>query len=147
MAEHYAALHARGMELGASLQAVRRLWRGEGQALGELALDPGQHAEATHTLLHPALLDACLQLLAAARAPAGADPGAGCDTYLPVAIDSLRTFGPVGTQAPPLTPQPTPSPSDCRAAPRRAPPRRVTAGDRLRAALMRGVHPTALSGQ
>ncbi len=99
VAEHYAALHARGMELGASLQAVRRLWRGEGQALGELALDPSQHDEAAQTLLHPALLDACLQLIAAARTPAGAGPGAAGDTYLPIAIDSLRTFGPVGTQA------------------------------------------------
>ena len=48
--------------------------------------------------IHPVLLDAALQALAAAMAPAILDESADV-TYLPVAIESIRLFGEVGPRA------------------------------------------------
>ncbi len=82
---HYAALRARGLELGPSLQALHWIGRGEGEAVGAIAPVEAETAASAHYLLHPALLDACLQLLAAALPP-------GSDTYLPIALDRLRVY-------------------------------------------------------
>jgi acyl transferase domain-containing protein len=90
--DHYARLRARGLDLGPSLQVVRRIWRGEGEALGELALSEDEAAEAGRYLVHPALLDACLQLIAIAAPDVD-------ETYLPIAIDRLRVWGQPGARA------------------------------------------------
>ncbi|WP_129674294.1 type I polyketide synthase [Candidatus Chloroploca sp. Khr17] len=91
-ATHYAALAAHGLSLGPSLQAVRQIWRGNGEAVGALALPEGELPDAGRYLLHPALLDACLQLLAIALPENEA-------TYLPIALDHLRIYGPTGARA------------------------------------------------
>lgn len=88
---HYARLESRGLELGPSLQAVRTIWRGESEAFGELVLADAEALEIGHYLVHPALLDASLQLLAAAL-PAVEE------TYLPIAIDRLRVYARPGAQ-------------------------------------------------
>jgi acyl carrier protein len=80
-AEHYARLRARQMDYGPAFQGVVELWVGEGEALGRVEL-PEQVNDQGYTL-HPALLDACLQV-AATLSP---DEAA---TYVPSGIKSLR---------------------------------------------------------
>ncbi len=83
--EHYAELAARGLAFGASLQGLRSIRRRDGEALGEVVLPdaagPGNY------LIHPALLDACLQVVSAAVPLAATEAGRA---YLPLAIDGIQ---------------------------------------------------------
>ncbi|MDI3287044.1 beta-ketoacyl synthase N-terminal-like domain-containing protein [Polyangium sp. 15x6] len=86
-AEHYEALARRGFELGASFQGVDAIWRRDGEALGRVRLPEQLDAEAAHHAIHPALLDACFQLLGAA-APS-LEEGA---IYFPARLDRISLF-------------------------------------------------------
>jgi acyl transferase domain-containing protein/NADPH:quinone reductase-like Zn-dependent oxidoreductase len=85
-AAHQAALAARGLAFGPSLEGVQKIHRRDGEALGEIRrLDPAI-AGAGDYVLHPALLDACLQVMAAALP---AEVAAG-KAYLPLGIEEVR---------------------------------------------------------
>ena len=63
--DHYAAARAIGVEYGPGFQGLDRVWRGDGQALGRIRLSEdlvGNYA------IHPAVLDACLQVFGHAAA-------------------------------------------------------------------------------
>ena len=60
----YRALGETGVELGASFRTVAELWTGSGEAVGEVRLAEG--LAKGESGLHPALLDGCFQILAAA---------------------------------------------------------------------------------
>ena len=64
---------------------MTQIWRGDGEALGEITLAAGP---AAYTL-HPALLDACLQTVAWLAKDREA-------TYLPIAIGQVDVFGTPG---------------------------------------------------
>jgi natural product biosynthesis luciferase-like monooxygenase protein len=90
-AEFYQRLAQWGIELGPSFQGIRRLWRRNGEALGEVELADHLAEDAAAYDLHPAYLDACLQLLFAAlplTGPGNAD-GSLC---LPVGMRSFRVY-------------------------------------------------------
>ena len=74
-----------GIECGQAFSSVRAVWSGEGVACGEIAL-PDESADRDEHL-HPALLEACLQVLTAAQHVAGGD---GPAAYLPLGWDRLR---------------------------------------------------------
>jgi acyl transferase domain-containing protein len=67
----YQALWKRGIQYGSGFRGVARVWRKDGEALGRISLpEPLQYESAAYQI-HPALLDACLQVLAATPAAAG----------------------------------------------------------------------------
>ncbi len=80
----YQHLAEQGIHYGASLQAVNRLWRASGEALGLVSLPPHMVGEAYH--MHPALLDACFHLFLAAL------PEAQHDLYLPMGYQELLFY-------------------------------------------------------
>ncbi|MEO1210493.1 MAG: aminotransferase class I/II-fold pyridoxal phosphate-dependent enzyme [Cyanobacteria bacterium J06638_20] len=86
IAAYYDRLKAQGLHYGSAFQGIRALWKLPGQAIAHLqlseTLDPDGY------LLHPALLDAALQTLAAAIG----DRDAG--TYLPSEIEQIQVFRP-----------------------------------------------------
>jgi NAD(P)-dependent dehydrogenase (short-subunit alcohol dehydrogenase family)/acyl carrier protein len=82
-------MEQRGLLYGPSFQAVTEIWRGAGEALARLQLPTLLVPEQKSYRIHPALLDAGLQIIAAADAPA-ADADA---SYLPVGIGALRVHG------------------------------------------------------
>ncbi|HEX7169450.1 MAG TPA: beta-ketoacyl synthase N-terminal-like domain-containing protein, partial [Rubrobacter sp.] len=86
-ADLYEGLLERGLEYGPSFRGVERLWRRDGEALGQLRLTEAVAAQRNGHKIHPALLDACFQVLAAAL-PKGSVEGA--DPYLPVGLARLR---------------------------------------------------------
>jgi acyl transferase domain-containing protein/acyl-CoA synthetase (AMP-forming)/AMP-acid ligase II/NADPH:quinone reductase-like Zn-dependent oxidoreductase/acyl carrier protein len=94
-AELYASLKNAGLEYGPSFQGVQQLWCGESEALGEVRLPPALipacriNGKSDTTVLHPALLDSCLQVLAAAL-PSNVADSSRNGTYLPVGVSSLR---------------------------------------------------------
>ena len=93
-AELYTSLKNAGLEYGPSFQGVERLWCGEREALGEVRL-PAAAISPTHSngkpdgAWHPALLDSCLQVLAAALPAERAGSGRKW-IYLPTVVASLR---------------------------------------------------------
>ncbi len=85
----YQELRELGVDYGSSMQGIERLWRGNGEALGQLRLPEGSGLEADACHLHPVILDSCLQLVGAIMLKdTGANPTH--DVYIPFALDSLR---------------------------------------------------------
>jgi acyl transferase domain-containing protein/acyl carrier protein len=86
-ADLYEGLLERGLEYGPSFRGVERLWRRDGEALGRLQLTEAVAAQKNAHKIHPALLDACFQVLAAALPKGSVE---GDDPYLPVGLTSLH---------------------------------------------------------
>jgi len=82
----YAALAARGLDYGPAFQGLNTVWRGTAEALGSVSL-PAAAGSALAYRVHPALLDACLQLMAHTLDDSDVAP------YVPVALDSLQILG------------------------------------------------------
>ncbi|CDN87115.1 type I polyketide synthase [Hydrogenophaga intermedia] len=79
-AEFYAGFERRGLDFGPDFRSIRLLWRGDSQALGEVALGDELAAQAGTHRIHPVLLDGCLQVLAAAL------PDDDEALFLPIAV-------------------------------------------------------------
>ncbi len=84
-ASFYRALADRGIEYGPRFRGLEEVWQGSKEALGGLRLPEELRPEAGRYDLHPALLDACLQVVAAAQN--GTVPGTGL--LLPVGCRRL----------------------------------------------------------
>ncbi|AKT41165.1 type I polyketide synthase [Chondromyces crocatus] len=63
IASFYEQLEKGGLAFGPLLRGVHSLWRRDGEALGRIELPEGLRHEAQDYTLHPALLDAALQVL------------------------------------------------------------------------------------
>jgi myxalamid-type polyketide synthase MxaB len=85
--ELYEACRQRGLEYGPQFRAVRSLRTGDGQSLGEVRMADHLSEQAADYLLHPSLLDACLQTLAAALKLDDIS-----SALLPVGIDQMRVY-------------------------------------------------------
>ncbi len=92
-AELYQRLRESGLQYGPAFQGLKRLWRGDGEALGQVELPHGLTSEANGYHIHPALLDACIQVIAAAVPDQAAD-----GTYLPSSVSGLRIYNRPGTR-------------------------------------------------
>jgi acyl transferase domain-containing protein/protein-L-isoaspartate O-methyltransferase len=83
-AEHYATMAGRGLEFGPAFRGVERVLRREREAVAEAELPSALLGGAEGYRLHPVLLDACLQAVAAALdAPDNT-------TFLPLGFARLR---------------------------------------------------------
>nr|VFK60339.1 MAG: 8-amino-7-oxononanoate synthase [Candidatus Kentron sp. UNK]VFK69214.1 MAG: 8-amino-7-oxononanoate synthase [Candidatus Kentron sp. UNK] len=89
VADHYQVCRERGLNYGTGFQAIKRLFQGEGIALGEIELPESLIHQVDDYQLHPALLDAAFQVIRAATSISS-----GNETYLPVAIKGLRLYRP-----------------------------------------------------
>jgi phthiocerol/phenolphthiocerol synthesis type-I polyketide synthase D len=96
--DFYSALRRTGAHHGHAFAALSRIVRTPGGwTETEIAL-PDEATPHRGIVLHPVMLDAALQGLAAAM-PAEILAGAGDVTYLPVAMESIRVFGEIGRRA------------------------------------------------
>ena len=86
LSEYYQQFAKQGIEYGPQFRALEALFRGDGEALGRIRL-PDSLSNHEYQL-HPVLLDACLQVVAAAI------PRASQQSYLPVGIERLTLYGP-----------------------------------------------------
>jgi myxalamid-type polyketide synthase MxaB len=89
---YYQQLRERGLEYGPSFQGIEQLWRGEGEVLGRIKLPEMLLPEAGAYHLHPAFLDACLQVFVAILDDDQAQFVDG-GTYLPVGLGHFQFFG------------------------------------------------------
>ncbi|AOX02953.1 hypothetical protein BJP34_29070 [Moorena producens PAL-8-15-08-1] len=92
--QHYQQFKSRGIDYGNSFQGIKQLWKGQGKALGKIALPEEIAGQATDYQLHPALLDAALQILGHAIGNTETNE----QTYLPVGIDKLKQYRQTITQ-------------------------------------------------
>ncbi len=85
----YEVCRSNGLAYGPTFQGVQRLWQSDDQALGRVVLPAEVQSEADRYLLHPALLDACFQTLAAALPESQTR-----QPLLPLGLKSLRVLKP-----------------------------------------------------
>jgi acyl transferase domain-containing protein/acyl-CoA synthetase (AMP-forming)/AMP-acid ligase II/short-subunit dehydrogenase/acyl carrier protein len=109
--QHYYQCQQRGINYGVSFQAIKNLWGKTGEALGEITLQPFTNINNTNNckdewlsnttdkqnlinsqqyLTHPALLDACLQIIFAAL-----PEELQTLTYIPTEIAALHLYQPL----------------------------------------------------
>ncbi|WP_438004487.1 type I polyketide synthase [Sorangium sp. So ce321] len=86
-AEHYERMSAISIQYGASFQGLEQLWLGEREALGRVRAPDGVASSAYR--LHPALLDACFQVLARLLLAEDARR-AGDGALVPVGVELVR---------------------------------------------------------
>ncbi|GAB1545495.1 hypothetical protein NUACC21_81710 [Scytonema sp. NUACC21] len=96
-AKFYETLRIRGMEHGLSFQGTQQIYCGKGEALGNIQLPPLLEEEATLYQIHPALLDACIQVLALAL-PSNSSQLVSGVTYLPSRLEKVCVYRPVSTR-------------------------------------------------
>ncbi len=87
---HYQRRQAQGLMYGPTFQGLRGIWRSEQEALGRLEVSDTVALEAGAYRLHPALLDAGLQVAVELLAPLTATSAPA--THVPVGIGRIRFF-------------------------------------------------------
>ncbi|HVG57385.1 MAG TPA: SDR family NAD(P)-dependent oxidoreductase [Hyalangium sp.] len=95
VAAQYEALAGEGLQYGPGFQGVVEAWTSSsvpGEALATVRLPRELSEDAGAYLLHPAMLDACLQVVATARRSLAGSSSLPQDTYLPVGVDELGFF-------------------------------------------------------
>jgi amino acid adenylation domain-containing protein len=88
-ADFYEEFGERGNEWGPCFQGIAQLWRGEREALGELRVPQELEGDIDRYRIHPAVLDACLQVLGATVA---LETAGGPDAFVPIHIDEIRVY-------------------------------------------------------
>ena len=94
MQTFYASYEHRGYTFGPSFHTVRALWTGDGAALGEVEITPPLSESALQGVVHPLLLDGCLQVASAALPESAADI-----TFVPASIGSFSVCLSPGARA------------------------------------------------
>ncbi|MDN7666773.1 type I polyketide synthase [Burkholderia vietnamiensis] len=79
-----------GVQIDGAFNAIQQIWRTAGEALGRISL-PADAPASSQYHVHPAFLDACSRVLAAAVDPAALEAG---DLYLPSSIGAVRVHQP-----------------------------------------------------
>src|SRR6185436_2111806 len=94
-ADYYPQLALRGLDYGPAFRGVVRLWRRPGEALGEIEAPVSIDPESADYRVHPALLDACGQVLF------GAADGTidGRRTFLPASVEEVTVHARPGRRA------------------------------------------------
>jgi thioester reductase-like protein len=77
----YQILKSRDLEYGPDFQNIEHIWRNDTELLGQIKANDNINTDLETYLAHPALLDACFQIMVL-----GPDIG----TYVPVSIDQLQ---------------------------------------------------------
>jgi myxalamid-type polyketide synthase MxaE and MxaD len=94
--EYYRRLGERGVHYGSFYRALSAVWHGDESAVGEVQAPAGSDASAGTGRLHPAVLDAALQVFGAAIA-SGAVAANPQGLHMPTAIAELRVHGGAGS--------------------------------------------------
>ncbi|NEP72540.1 MAG: type I polyketide synthase [Okeania sp. SIO2G4] len=93
ISEHYQQFQKIGIKYGNSFQGIKELWQGTGQAIAQICL-PTELTQITEYNLHPALLDAALQIIAYTIS----NDKKGEQTYLPIGISNYQLYHPIPTR-------------------------------------------------
>ncbi len=94
----YSELRKFGLELGPAFQGLERLWRGDGEALGQVRIPDLIAGDLQDYQFHPILIDCCFQVILGSLLADEADGLDGLDgikknVYLPVKMERFRIYG------------------------------------------------------
>jgi acyl transferase domain-containing protein/acyl carrier protein len=89
----YADYERRGLDFGARFRGVKQVWRHAGKALGLIEAPVALGVEPLEYGLHPALLDACLQVVLAAMQGTNEDQSEPA-LFMPLGVESYRLLAP-----------------------------------------------------
>ncbi|KFE58861.1 type I polyketide synthase [Hyalangium minutum] len=87
----YEELRGKGLEYGPTFQGVRELWSGAGEALGRLEVPEAVVQDRAYRL-HPAVLDAALQVIGQAAGPTGEAAAGDAGPSVPVLLSRVRVY-------------------------------------------------------
>jgi phthiocerol/phenolphthiocerol synthesis type-I polyketide synthase C len=90
-AELYRRFTARGLIYGPAFQGIAEAWAGKDEALGRIAVPAAVGAELGEYHMHPALLDACLQVTLATVAEQPDEERQG--VFVPIKAERIRFYG------------------------------------------------------
>lgn len=85
--EFYDSLQLRGLQYGPAFRGVEHIWSKDNSVLGQISLPKSLESETDDYQTHPALLDACLQVLAAIP-----DASTGNHLYIPSGCKRIRFY-------------------------------------------------------
>lgn len=85
--DYYKLMKERGLEYGTAFQGIDELYSGKGDAFAKIAFPSSPGSKRSYSI-HPAVLDACFQLMGATLTKQGDD--VKDDAYLPVSWKSLK---------------------------------------------------------
>lgn len=85
--DFYAHAFSRGLEYGPGFRCIREIHRDSDGIRARIKLSAELESRASSHLIHPALADACFQLVLAAL------PESNQDTYLPTSIEKIQLHG------------------------------------------------------
>ncbi len=89
--EFYQALHSHGIQYGPGFRAVQNIWSKGDESLGLISLPGSLQHDSDLYQIHPALLDACLQVLAATQINSSE-----YNLYIPTGCKLIRFFSKPG---------------------------------------------------
>lgn len=93
ISEYYQQLGEIGIDYGPTFKGISQLWKGSGEAFGQVSLPETAMGAAISHHLHPALLDACFQVLGAAI-PKPDQKDVKPKTYVPIGCESYTVYLP-----------------------------------------------------
>lgn len=82
---HYAGLEESGLQFGPAFRGLTALWAGRGEARGRVSAPACIVSELEAHRFHPALMDACLQVIGVAAG----DAVGGSRLYVPLGVDRI----------------------------------------------------------
>ncbi|MEO8414897.1 MAG: SDR family NAD(P)-dependent oxidoreductase [Ginsengibacter sp.] len=85
--EFYQTLRLHGIQYGASFCAIQHIWNKENESIGQISLPESLYSDIDVYQIHPAFLDACLQVLAAPLIDTFEQ-----DLFLPTGCKNIRFF-------------------------------------------------------
>ncbi len=92
----YEQFESRGLQYGPLFRGLKRLWRGQGEALGQVELSPEAQSQSGDYLFYPPLLDACLHVTANLIDPRLDQQSGAPVTYVPIGVDRMDLFASPG---------------------------------------------------
>ncbi|MEO8110497.1 MAG: SDR family NAD(P)-dependent oxidoreductase [Ginsengibacter sp.] len=87
--DFYKTLQSHGVQYGPAFRSIQQIWSKDNEALALVGLPESLLNDISGYQLHPALLDACLQVIAATQTASLEQ-----DLYLPVSCKYVRIFSP-----------------------------------------------------
>jgi acyl transferase domain-containing protein/acyl carrier protein len=93
---HYDWLASLGLDFGPRFRGIDRIHRCDGEVLARMQMPEALRAQAATHRLHPALLDACFQVVGAALPGGGTSLG---EAFLPLQVERIRLFRALGESA------------------------------------------------
>ena len=93
--DYYQSLRESGVHYGPFFQSLTQLWRYNGEVLGEVLAPDGLNTVLPASQVHPAILDACIQMLGATASAHETSNGHG-EVYMPTHVDQVRVFARAG---------------------------------------------------